>query len=59
MSRQPTGRWVHCPECDALAMAVVPRSSELVADRDRADGKVAASCRDCGEQFYVHYLLGD
>lgn len=48
-----------CPECDALAMALVPRNSELVADPERADGKVATECRDCGEQFHAHYRLGD
>ncbi|WP_435101744.1 hypothetical protein [Halarchaeum sp. P4] len=55
MAEKPTGRSVRCPTCDTLATVLVPAGSSVSRRDDDADGKVRATCRDCGEEFPVYY----
>lgn len=55
MPERPTEKWVICPECNAEAITVVPKHSEIVESEETADGKAWVSCWTCGERFLVYY----
>lgn len=55
MSGPPKARDVACPNCDAMALAVIPAGNEVVHSEEESDGKVWANCRSCDDQFLVFY----
>lgn len=57
MNGPPRGESVRCPGCGGTVIALVPEDSNVVGREENADGKVRANCRNCGEQFLVHYKI--
>ena len=55
VSNPPVGKNVVCPECNAEAMALVPKGSAIVKREGNADGKVWVTCETCGNRFLVHF----
>lgn len=55
MAKGPVGKWVNCPECNAIAYAIITENSEIVDDEEMADGRVWVNCHDCGERFLAYY----
>lgn len=57
MNESPTSREVPCPECNALATAIVPKGARVADSDEDADGKVWTPCRECGERFLVYFEI--
>lgn len=55
MAKEPIGRIVRCPRCNAKAMAIVPKNSHIVRCEENSDGKVGVNCMDCGEKFVAYF----
>jgi len=53
VSEPPKSEWVRCPECNAQAVALIPRDSTTVEDKDESDGKARVNCPECGNHFLV------
>lgn len=49
------GQRVDCPECEAVAIAVVPENAIVVSSGNSANGSVWVNCKECGERFRVYF----
>jgi DNA-directed RNA polymerase subunit RPC12/RpoP len=57
VTNPPGGKDVVCPECNEVAIALVPKGSKIVGSEGEADGKVWVNCPTCGHRFTAHYRI--